>query len=334
MDIKVTEGAEAFRLPEWHGLMESDTRAHIFHTPEWNSLWWANFGEGKDLIFLTFYNPEPVAVAGLMRDLGPSGTRLRFLGGDDLTDYLGPLVASDIHLPAVADSLVAYVTEELSDWNVFEAKCLPVPLGFAEWLAEAAHRRGVRFSLDEVEMTAVLPLSSTVEHYMESLPGKKRHELRRKQRRFDAEFPGAQVVRSTPETLDADLDLFIQAHQRSDGEKGTFMSDARAKFFHAVARDFSERGWLSLDSLIAGDRILSTMFSFRFREVFYLYNSIFDREFSALSPGLILVSRLIERCIEEGMGRFDFLRGRERYKLDLGGQPLPLHEIQLFKDKE
>jgi CelD/BcsL family acetyltransferase involved in cellulose biosynthesis len=40
---------------------------------------------------------------------------------------------------------------------------------------------------------------------------------------------------------------------------------------------------------------------------------------------------LIRRCIEQGMQRFDFLRGTERYKFDLGAERLPLHAVKITR---
>jgi CelD/BcsL family acetyltransferase involved in cellulose biosynthesis len=49
-----------------------------------------------------------------------------------------------------------------------------------------------------------------------------------------------------------------------------------------------------------------------------LYNSGFDPTRAALSPGLVLLARLVEDAIARGKRRFDFLRGEERYKYEFG----------------
>jgi len=40
---------------------------------------------------------------------------------------------------------------------------------------------------------------------------------------------------------------------------------------------------------------------------------------------------LLRRCLERGMRRFDFLRGTERYKFDLGAERLPLHAVKITR---
>lgn len=331
MDVKVTETPYAFDLPEWRELLAADPKRHIFATPEWSRVWWEEFGAGRKLKVLTFLDPEPVGLAPLMLDHGEGEGRLSFLGSDDLTDYQGPLAAGNDLLPAIADALVSYISDEVPGWAQFEARCLPVPFGFAEWLVEAADRRGLKFTIDQHELTAVLALPGSFETYLENLPPKARHELRRKLRRFDRELPGARISRAGPGSLETELETFIDLHRGSEGLKGKFMVPERAGFFTRIAHAFAPLGLLSLDSLAAGGRTVASTFSFVFDGTFYLYNSAYDHSLGAVSPGLVLAARLIERSIGEGLRRFDFLRGRERYKFDLGGEPAPLHAVSIIQ---
>jgi CelD/BcsL family acetyltransferase involved in cellulose biosynthesis len=339
MDVQRTTGPEAFDLPEWADLAARDPTRHVFLLPEWGRAWWEEFGAGKELIVLTFRDPDPVGLAALTLDTVPDGPdgadgrgRLRFLGGDDLTDYLGPLTAGPEHLPGVADALVRYACDQIPEWSVFDARCLPVPFGFAEWLVEAADRLGVRFEIEQHETTAVLPLHSSFEEYLDSLAAKDRHEVRRKLRRFEREAPDARLVTATEESVERDLRDFVEMHRGSGGPKGHFMGPERETFFLRIARAFQPRGLLSLDFLEAGGRRIATTFSFRHEGTFYLYNSAYDASMRSISPGLTMVVKLIERCIAEGYRRLDFLRGEERYKYDLGAMALPLHAVRLWRD--
>lgn len=358
MDVQRTTGPEAFDLPEWADLAARDPTRHVFVLPEWGRAWWEEFGAGKELVVLTFRDPEPVGLAVLTLDAIPAddgspgspggGKRLRFLGGDDLTDYMGPLTAGPGHLPAVAEALLRYACTEIPEWSLFDAKCLPVPFGFAEWLVEAADRLGVAFELEQHETTAVLPLPSSFDEYLERLAAKDRHEVRRKLRRFDREAPGARLVTATEESLERDLRSFVEMHRGSGGPKGHFMGPERETFFARIARLMQPRGLLSLDFLESpaiepaieqdagesGRRIAAT-FSFKHvgaEKTFYLYNSAYDASMRSISPGLTMVVKLIERCIAEGYQRLDFLRGEERYKYDLGAVALPLHAVRLRRN--
>lgn len=330
MDVKLTQSPDAFDLPEWRALLAADPHRHIFSTPEWNRAWWEEFGGGKELFVLTFLDPGPVGLAALILDQTPEGGRLRFLGGDDLTDYLGPLSAEHEHLPAIAEALVGYARDDIPGWATFDAKCLPVPFHFAEWLVVAADRLGLEFRIDQPEMTLVLELPSSFDEYLEALGRRERHELRRKLRRFEREAPEASVATATGETLEADLEVFAGMHRGSEGLKGKFMAPERATFFARVARLFQPLGMLSLDFLEVGGRRIASTFSYDFNQTFYLYNSAYDHGLGSLSPGLMLATGLIRRSIERGYRLFDLLRGQERYKFELGGVPLPLHTVTIY----
>jgi CelD/BcsL family acetyltransferase involved in cellulose biosynthesis len=329
MDVRQVEVPEAFELPQWRELLQRDPARHIFATPEWNRMWWAEFAGGMRTVVLAFHDPDLVALAAFTVDDTDGGRRLRFLGGDDLTDYLGPIIGGEEHRGAVAEAMLAYLRDEFDDWSFFDAKCLPVPFGFSEWLVEAADRLGMLFGLELHELTAVLALPGSFEEYKDRLSSKQRHELARKMRRFERELTGAKLRTSDQHHLEEDLSSFMDLHKGSEGPKGEFFLPRRASFFTRVAQELQPEGWLSLDFLEADGRILAATFSFRFDGVFYLYNSAYDLELKSASPGLVMVAKLIERSIEEQMRRFDFLRGRERYKFDLGAEALPLHSVMI-----
>jgi CelD/BcsL family acetyltransferase involved in cellulose biosynthesis len=325
--VKQEQVPGIFDSPLWRELLAADPNRHIFATPEWNRLWWEQFGEGQRALVLSFHDPDPVGLAAFTIDETPQGRRLRFMGGDDLTDYQGPLISQERYRRGVAETLLTYLSDELDDCDYLEAKCLPVPFGFSEWLVEAADRLGMQFELELHELTAVLALSDSWEEYLARLGKKKRHELERKVRRFEREAPGASLRTTDSEGLESDLELFVELHRTSEGAKGEFFLPKRVEFFKRVARTFQPLGMLSLDNLEFEGRLIAAMFSFRFDGVLYLYNSAYDQNLRPISPGLILAAKLIERSIEERLRRFDFLRGRERYKYDLGAEALPLHFV-------
>ena len=331
MDIKVTDTPDAFDLPEWQDLNNRLVNKHVFSTPEWNKIWWEEFGSDKHLYVLTVIDDGPVALIPLMWDDTAEGRRVRFLGGDDLTDYLGPIIPDASHVYDVADALIHYLLEEAPQWDLFDAKCMPVPFGFADRLLETADRHRLEFQVDEQELTAVLGLGGSFDEYLDRLTKKQRHELRRKMRRFDDQAPSAAIRTADDSSITSDVLTFVDMHRGSEGLKGKFFMPERATFFARMAQIFQPMGLLRLDFLEVDERPIAATFSFEYANKFYLYNSAYEHEFRPLSPGLILVARLIERACNQGLEAFDFLRGRERYKFDLGAQALPLNAVMIRK---
>lgn len=331
LDVVVHTGVDAFGLPAWPDLLKRDPDRHVFGTPEWNRVWWEEFSGDKELLVLEMTRAgETVAIVPLYRKVDGGRRILRFVGGIDLTDYIGPVCAPEDRR-AVAGTLVAWLRSGEVEWDELDAHNLPVPLGFAEFLVERADTCDFRFALDQEETAAVLPLAPDWDAYLKGLDSKERHELKRKQRRLLRDHPDAVFRTATDETLAADMKTFVDMHRGAEGHKGHFMRPEVATFFERMAGAFLPMGWLRLDFLEVGGRAVASTFGFELDGVFYLYNSAYEPEAARLSPGLMLVARLVEGCIERGFEKFDFLRGPERYKYQLGSQAVPLNNVRVIR---
>lgn len=321
---------DCFDLPEWKELMKRDPNRHIFSTPEWNKTWWAEFKADKELLILRMYREgEIAALVPLYVKREGDRAVLRFIGGIDLTDYLGPICSLEDR-DSVARATAAWLQDAPIPWDEFDAHNMPVPFGFAEFLVDHADRRGFEITLDQEETSAVLVLPSSWEEYEGSLDSKGRHELRRKRRRLAREHPDVRVRSATEETLAADLKTFVDMHRGAEGMKGHFMRPDIATFFERMADAFMPLGWLRLDLLEIGGSAVAATFGFQLERTFYLYNSAYEPEVRRLSPGLVLVSELVQRAIDEGREQFDFLRGPERYKYQLGAEAVPLNNVRVM----
>ena len=74
---------------------------------------------------------------------------------------------------------------------------------------------------------------------------------------------------------------------------------------------------------------LSTAFCYENKNGCYLYNSSRNKEFDYINPGIILYDLIIQKLIEREMNFFDFLKGTERYKYDLGGDSVQLYDLSM-----
>lgn len=331
LEVHVDTTERCFHSPDWAELAQRDPAAHIFATPEWNRVWWEEFGAGRDIFVLTMRSSgDLVAIVPLYREVAEGRSILKFVGGVELTDYLGPICSLEDREP-VAAAMVDWLCSREVRWDEFDAHNMPVPFGFADFLTAQAQKKGFEFTLDQEETSAVLLLPTDWEVYLEDLDSKERHELRRKRRRMERVHPDAVVRHATPETLERDLQTFFDMHRGAEGLKGHFMRPEIATFFARLARSFMPLGWMRLSLLEVNGTALSSTFGFEMRGTYYLYNSAYDPEARQVSPGLVLVSELVKAAIEAGIERFDFLRGPERYKYQLGGEAVPLHNVRILK---
>ena len=59
----------------------------------------------------------------------------------------------------------------------------------------------------------------------------------------------------------------------------------------------------------------------------YYYNAGVDPDARELSPGVVMVACYIQRAIEQGKTRLDFMRGNEPYKYAWGAADEPIERL-------
>jgi CelD/BcsL family acetyltransferase involved in cellulose biosynthesis len=120
----------------------------------------------------------------------------------------------------------------------------------------------------------------------------------------------------------------------STGEKNEFLENpANAEFFRQVIPRIARQGWLQLAFLTINDEPAATYLNFVYGDRVMVYNSGLDAErYGQLSPGIILLARLIEHAITNRYAVVDFLRGDESYKYKLGGKDTQIYTIRASKE--
>lgn len=263
-------------------------------------------------------------------EAGPTDRLLLADGGDglipamlrhDSVELVGDPDVTDYHSPRGDDlaGALALIDAEVPAGTSFRFDSMPLPA--AEALAEAIGSLGMDGAPEQHEAAAVLALPGSFDEYLAMIGKKERHETKRKRRRFESEIGAPMLERR--EGRDA-VRLFAGMHRKASGDKGHFMTVRMERFFAALC----ERAGAVIDVLSGGDGTpVAAAFGFEDEATYYLYNSAYDPDASHASPGVVLISMLIERAVAAGYAGFDFLKGDEAYKFRLGAEPRPLYVL-------
>jgi len=329
----IQEHEEFFGLREdWDRALQGCTRPDLFLTFEWFLSWWENLSKGYalNLILLTDEATGSLGIAPLMR----RGDVLSFLAGHEVTDYcdfLFPRGREGEFLKALLAHAAQPSTSGISCMELINLSPASPTLSLVSELAPAF---GFRWRQEKSEETLLLKLPASYPEYTAGLGRKCRHELRRKVRRAEA-LPQARVERaSRPKEVGPAMEAFIALHREGNPEKGRFWEKpGMPGFFRDVASRLAEQGLIELLSLYAGGEAgpAASLITARYGKTVYFYNVAYAQAYAAASPGYYLFDLAIRQAIAEGRELADFLRGREKYKLDFGARSSTLFSLKLDK---
>jgi len=308
----------------WNELRHCLKWGSIFVLPAWLKVWWEVFGSGAELYLRTLRQREKII--GLAPLLVNKETA-SFIGSTDVCDYLDFVI-----IPGREQDFFKVMLDDLREKGINQLDLRPLrpDSTVLSHLVSIAQNRGYEVLCHPEDVSLVLDLPSTWDEYLAILNKKQRHEVRRKLRRLweagNVEHRCVEVGREVEDYLD----IFLKLFSLSRDEKASFMNPKMESFFRSLAKAMAEIGLLRL-GIIQLDKVPVAMtMGFDYNDSHYLYNSAYDPQFNYLSVGLLCKVLCLKESIEKGRKKWDFLKGGEPYKYQLGGQEIPLYSCQII----
>jgi CelD/BcsL family acetyltransferase involved in cellulose biosynthesis len=307
----------------WDKLQHQLPWRSIFVLPAWLKVWWGAFDGEGELYLRTLRQGEKIIG---FAPLKVNNEIASFIGSADVCDYL------DFVIVAGRESdFFEIMLDDLKEKGVRKMDLRPLrpDSTVITKLVSVAQNRGYKILYRLEDVSLELDLPATWDEYLSMLKSKQRHEVRRKLRRLweagTIEHRCVEVGRE----VEGYLDIFLKLFSLSKHEKACFMNTKTESFFRSLANAMADIGLLRL-GIIQLDKVPMAMtMGFDYGDSHYLYNSAYDPQFSYLSVGLLCKVLCLKESIERGKRKWNFLKGREPYKYQLGGQEVPLYSCQI-----
>jgi len=333
MQIQTYTTLDAFDqlAPDWNRLLEKSSSKTLFLTAEWQKTWWRELGVGDLRILTMREGDELVGIAPLFFETNAmGGVEVALVGCKEVSDYLDFIFAHG-HEQTCFQAVIDYLkSAEAPHWhtiglcNIVEHS--PTLSVFCDLLGAEGWNAATTFE----DVCPVITLPESFDAYLATLEGKERRELQRKLRRAGED--SAITFATSADALDKDVDDFLALMKASMVSKTSFMTPRMERFFHAASRVMFDAGWLQLAFLEVGGVRAAAYLNFVWQDAVLVYNSGLDpQKFAYLSPGQVLIARLIEKAISDKRHVFDFLQGNEDYKYKLGGKDVKLFTLSARK---
>lgn len=240
--------------------------------------------------------------------------------------FLGGGVASSDHLDLILDptseplgvvALLDYLNRYQGAWDLLDLDGVPSQSRTIEILLAEGPARGLSVSATERRICPYLPLPSTSEEFVRSLPRNLRHNLARYEKKLAQRGVVEFQLWKDPDALGDALDRFKKLHLKRrevKGDRGSFAYRGFEAFHWEFAGIALGQGWLRLAFLRVNDEAIAAVYFFKYRDITYAYQSGFDPRWADYSVGTLLLGHSIKTAIEERSREFDFLRGEGAYK--------------------
>jgi CelD/BcsL family acetyltransferase involved in cellulose biosynthesis len=312
---------EALR-PEWNDLAARSLTNTPFQRAEFQSVWWKHFGHGElCVLVMRDDNGRLAALAPIFVDPAEGGT-VRWVGGEEIADYLD-VIAPAADMETAAQALWDWLNSpEAPAWKRIVFSNTPQWTRTLHHLQARALTSGRKAAIIQLDVCPVVTLPASFDAYLKGLDSKQRHEINRKLRRAQgSEDAVTWYIAGRDRDIGEETDSFMTLMERASPHKAAFLNPQMRAAFRDTFAAMHAAGLLQLAFLEVGGRKAAAYAQFDYADRLWVYNSGLDPEVGGpLSPGWVLLARLLENAIENGRREYDFMQGNEDYKYRFGGK--------------
>jgi CelD/BcsL family acetyltransferase involved in cellulose biosynthesis len=315
MEIQEVKTLPEFRdlRQEWNDLFHKAGAHSPFLTWEWAWNWWEHLKTEKELnIVLVREGRELIALAPLMRERKPLGSRITFIGSG-LSDYLGFLTSRD------GQQAIRLIFRYLMDSGVGKIELADIPESAPAFpvLRETIDNIWALKTITVSCESPFLKIETSWDDFWGRINSSVKKDIKWSGNRLNRNFGGlkVRVIEDYDEKMvDALIAISTKAQAAKVG-RGLFRDEKTTAFIKVALKAFSQNGQSRIYLLEAGSRVISYIIIFCLGGKYYYWTTAFDPEFAKFSPGKLLTRYALEDAFKLGLAEFDFMKGKEPYKL-------------------
>jgi len=319
------------KVPEWDDLLIESDFPHPFSSFTFYNAWVETFVDDLTQIKMLFFynNHKLVGLVPIFVD--HDNKNVSILGDKDLFDYRDLIYISGFYEEIYLEFLSYLKSQKWFQGYTVIMQSIPESSELFNLLNAGKLIEFTDVKILEEDVTPIFDINNGWDDYLITLSKKQRHEVRRKLRKFESQDFHFKLINCNEDLSEFLLD-FYQLFINSRKDKKQFLTDQRKIFFNKMLSDFADKNELKILSYYDGNILISACIVIEYANIYFLYNSAYSLDYNSFSVGLVSKIVALKQSIENNKQVFNFLRGNERYKYDLGAKDIKLFEIKLFVD--
>jgi CelD/BcsL family acetyltransferase involved in cellulose biosynthesis len=327
MDVELVAGPDLeSTLRDWEALQASDPELTPFSSAAWARAWLEHWPGPLEPWVMRIRDGERVAGIAPLAVRRVRGLRVLSMIGKEPGDYWDVIAAPNDRV-RVAEAVGAELGRRAGAWELGILSCLPVGSPTLEGFARA----GLRIFRRPPIRSPAIPLPSSFEAYLGTLPRSRRANLRRHLKRLDQGEVVIQEVRQPGEIPDA-MNRWRELRARQWQSTGkqinpSHLEDAFCAFMVDAATRLLESGQTCLWQVFHDSRLAGVYLNFCDHRAFYWYLGGYEPDLAGLGVGKIVIAANLRASIQSGREWYDFTRGEDEYKYWYGAQDRLLDSV-------
>lgn len=306
---------------EWNQLSKAVEKPNAFMTYGWFRAWFVRCAQSTrsgsvvPYVLVLRNGDSIVGIVPYVRRLASRLFRVRKLEFVSIhADYNDLVLGSD--QSGLTFAVVDFLAKTHKQWDVLDLRDLRDSEGRIVSLPHLLHQYGLSCKLFVEENSCpYLSIDGEATVLVNRLSGHLRRTLRNRLARSKSQNLRSRIIENPalePRLLEKLLTLDRQKHQRSVNPQ--FIGEF-PEVFRSLFNDLGPQGWLYVALLEQEGEAVAYQLGFRCGEKLWDYAKAYDKSFSGVAPGTMILLALLDYGFREGFNEYDFLRGEEAYKL-------------------
>ena len=304
---------------DWNRLSAASEHPNVFMTYGWFSAWSRRLqktpGRLRPHVLVLKEGNAVVGIAPLIRrELSPFGIPVRMLEfATNHSDYNDLIVGEDN--AGLTAAVVDFLARTADQWEILDLRNLRNTGNSIAHIESALVSARLRYRLfPEAERCPYMPIDAP----LSQISTKELLFARYAFRKFAGKASEGYRVRIV-ENPQLELDLLkkmiaVEAQKQVGGKQYVPLFGEHRELFQSLLDALGPLGWIKVVLIEWNDRVVAYLFLYCCGKKLWDYQTAYDRAFSSLSLGTVLVCTAIDYAFANGLDEFDFLRGDEFYK--------------------
>lgn len=335
MQVDVIDSADGMlRIRDnWNAVYDADPTAQLFLSWDWLAGWFAQL-QGPWLVLAArderapasgFQAFLPLRLETRVGEGGVYRSELK-MAGNHVADYTGLISTPDAEARAIAAFArtirqMRWARLQLDNFASGRRRLdlLLAHFGKGCFVPTQVDRVGKVDGID-IDACPYIDLPGDWEAYLATLSANTRQKIRRMLRLTEGGEGGLRITHASPRTIERDIDVLLGFWDIKWRPRKGPLTDGLVRSNRGMLLDSFGRGLLFLPVLWSGERPVAALAILNDprKRSYLFYMTGRDESFDGPPPGVILHGHSIRHAIANGIARYDFLRGNERYKYSFG----------------